>query len=329
MKEQICVSIIVPVFNGEKYINKCTSIINHQTFDRNFEVIMVDDGSTDGTVEFAREKTKKNPEIKILVLRRNLGKSMALAVGFEYARYPVVVTLDADLQDRPEDIPALISKLNEGYDLVSGQRAQRHDGLVRKFVSWLFNYVVSRLTGLKFKDLNCGLKVYQSEVVKNVPIYGQFHRYIPLLAHMAGFKVTEEAVTNEARKYGESKYKAFRYGGIWDLFSILFTYNYKFRPLHFFAQLSLFFLIPSTLIILYLISGYLYWRLGGMVDEPILFMRPLLSISLTMFVVGAFVFVSGFICDFILHHVVSGNIRHISKTSVRDVLGGSKGRKIK
>jgi glycosyltransferase involved in cell wall biosynthesis len=284
------------------------------------ELIIVDDGSTDGTVQFAREGGKTDPALKVLVLRRNLGKSMALAVGFENARHPIVVTLDADLQDRPEDIPALIGKLNEGYDLVSGQRTQRHDGLLRKSVSWLFNCVVSRLTGLQFKDLNCGLKAYRSEVVKTVPIYGQFHRYIPLLAHMSGFKVTEEVVTNEARKYGESKFKTFRYGGIWDLFSILFTYNYRFRPLHFFAQISLIFLIPSTLIILYLVAGYFYWRFGGMGDHPILFVRPLLSISLTMFVIGVFVFISGLICDFILHHVVSGNIRHISTTSVREII---------
>jgi glycosyltransferase involved in cell wall biosynthesis len=314
------ISIIVPAFNEVDSLKELLPRLKKVLVGISHELIIVDDGSTDGTVQFVHKVAKTEAAMKALVLRRNLGKSMALAVGFECARYPIVVTLDADLQDRPEDIAALVGKLDEGYDLVSGQRAQRHDGLIRKFVSWLFNCVVSRLTGLKFKDLNCGLKAYRSEVVKTVPVYGQFHRYIPLLAHMAGFKVTEEAVTNEARKYGESKYKAFRYGGIWDLFSILFTYNYKFRPLHFFAQLSLFFLIPSTLIILYLIAGYLHWRLGGMVDEPILFIRPLLTISLTMFVVGAFVFVSGFICDFILHHVVSSNIGHISSTSVRAVI---------
>jgi len=321
------VSVIVPAFNEVESLKELLPRLRKVLVGVAHEVIVVDDGSTDGTVQFVREEIKTDPALRVLVLRRNLGKSMALAVGFESARHPIVVTLDADLQDRPEDIPALIEKLNDGYDLVSGQRDQRHDGFLRKSVSWLFNRVVSRLTGLKFKDLNCGLKAYRSEVVKTVPVYGQFHRYIPLLAHMAGFKVTESAVTNEARKYGESKYKTFRYGGIWDLFSILFTYNYKFRPLHFFAQLSLFFLVPSTLIILYLIAGYLYWLFNGMVDQSILFMRPLLTISLTMFVVGAFVFVSGFICDFILHHVVSGNIHHISRTSVRDVIGADDGRK--
>jgi glycosyltransferase involved in cell wall biosynthesis len=314
------ISVVVPAFNEADSLEELLTRLKKVLVGVPHELIIVDDGSTDGTVQFARKKIKTDPSMKVLVLRRNLGKSMALAVGFESSLYPIVVTLDADLQDRPEDIPSLIVKLNEGYDLVSGQRVQRHDGLIRKSVSWLFNRVVSRLTGLKFKDLNCGLKAYRSEVVKTVPVYGQFHRYIPLLAHMAGFKVTEEAVTNEARKYGESKYKAFRYGGIWDLFSILFTYNYKFRPLHFFAQLSLFFLIPSSLIILYLVTGYFYWWFGGMVDQPVLFMRPLLSISLTMFVVGAFVFVSGFICDFILHHVVSSKISHISSTSVRDII---------
>ena len=314
------ISVIVPAFNEADSLVELLPRLRKVLVGVVHELIIVDDGSTDGTVQSVREVAKKGLALKVLILRRNMGKSMALAVGFENALHPIVVTLDADLQDRPEDIPALIGKLNEGYDLVSGQRAQRHDGLLRKSVSWIFNSLVSRLTGLKFKDLNCGLKAYRSEVVKTVPIYGQFHRYIPLLAHMAGFKVTEEVVTNEARKYGESKYKTFRYGGIWDLFSILFTYNYRFRPLHFFAQLSLIFLIPSTLIILYLVAGYFYWRFGGMVEHAILFVRPLLSISLTMFVVGVFVFISGFICDFILHHVVSGNISHISTTSVRKII---------
>ena len=318
--ENCAVSVVVPAFNESESLEELLPRLKNELDGIKHEVLVIDDGSTDGTVELIREKTKVDSDLKLLILRRNLGKSMALAVGFECARYPIVVTLDADLQDRPEDIKILIEKLNEGYDLVSGQRHQRHDGFLRKSVSWLFNLVVSRLTGLKFKDLNCGLKAYRSEVVKTVAVYGQFHRYIPLLAHMAGFKVTEEPVNNEARKYGESKYRTFRYGGIWDLFSILFTYNYKFRPLHFFAQLSLLFLVPSTLIILYLVTGYFYWLFGGMVDTPILFMRPLLSISLTMFVVGAIVFVSGFICDFILHHVVSGNIQHISRTSVREFI---------
>lgn len=318
------VSIIVPAYNEAESLAELLPRLSAVLAKVPHEIIVVDDGSDDGTVEFLREATKINTALKTQVLRRNLGKSMALAVGFECAQYPTVVTLDADLQDRPEDIPALIAKLNQGYDLVSGQRDQRHDGFLRKFVSWVFNRVVSRLTGLKFKDLNCGLKAYRSEVVKTVPVYGQFHRYIPLLTHMAGFKVTEAPVTNEPRKYGESKYRTFRYEGIWDLFSILFTCNYKFRPLHFFAQLALLFLIPSTLIILYLVAGYFYWLLTGGVDQPSLFSRPLLSMSLTMFVVGAIVFVSGFICDFILHHVISANISHISQTSVRETIEGDK-----
>lgn len=314
------VSVIVPAFNEAESLAELLPRLDRVFADVPHEIIVVDDGSDDGTEKFLRDAVKENPSLKTKILRRNLGKSMALAVGFESAQYPTVITLDADLQDRPEDIPALIEKLDQNFDLVSGQRDQRHDGFLRKFVSWLFNRVVSRLTGLKFKDLNCGLKAYRSEVVKTVPVYGQFHRYIPLLAHMAGFKVTEVAVTNEPRKYGESKYTTFRYGGIWDLFSILFTCNYKFRPLHFFAQLSLLFLIPSSLILMYLVAGYFYWLFSGSLGQPDLIPRPLLSLSLTMFVLGAIIFVSGFICDFVLHHVVSGNIGHISKTRVRETI---------
>lgn len=320
-REDGAVSVIVPAFNEAESLSELLPRLDAVLTAVPHEIIIVDDGSTDGTADFLRQAVKDNAGLRIFILRRNLGKSMALAVGFENARNPIVVTLDADLQDRPEDIPALVQKLNEGYDLVSGQRGRRHDGLLRKFVSWLFNRVVSRLTGLEFKDLNCGLKAYRSEVVKTVPVYGQFHRYIPLLAHMAGFKVTEQAVTNEPRKYGVSKYKTFRYEGIWDLFSILFTYNYKFRPLHFFAKIALLFLIPSTLILLYLVGGYFYWLFGGSLEQPSLFARPMLSMSLTMFVVGTIVFVSGFICDFILHHVISGNLSHVSRMSVRETIG--------
>ena len=309
------VSVIVPAFNEAESLSELLPRLEAVLIGCNYEIIIIDDGSTDDTINLVRGLAKDNAALKALVLRRNLGKSMALAVGFANARYPTVVTLDADLQDRPEDIPSLLRKLREGYDLVSGRRGQRHDGPIRKFVSFLFNQIVSRSTGLKFKDLNCGLKAYRSEVTKTVPVYGQFHRYIPLLAHMAGFKVTEIIVTNDARKYGESKYATFRYGGIWDLFSILFTCNYKFRPLHFFAQLALLFLIPSTLILIYLVGDYSVWVFSGSLERPSIFPRPLLSMSLTMFVVGAIFVVSGFICDFILHHVISGNISHISRTS--------------
>ena len=311
------ISIIVPAFNEAESLIELLPRLETVLKNYTYEIIIVDDGSTDDTVTLVQNAARENDALKALVLRRNLGKSMALAVGFANARYSTVVTLDADLQDRPEDIPLLVNKLNEGYDLVSGRRVQRHDGPIRKFVSFVFNQIVSRSTGLKFKDLNCGLKAYRSEVTKTVPVYGQFHRYIPLLAHMAGFKVTESIITNDARKYGQSKYSTFRYGGIWDLFSILFTCNYKFRPLHFFAQLALLFLIPSTLILLYLVGDYFFWVFSGSIEQPSIFPRPLLSMSLTMFVVGAIFVVSGFICDFILHHVISGNISHISHTSVR------------
>ncbi len=319
--QNTAVSVIVPAFNEAESLSELLPRLDAVLGSVPHEIIIIDDGSTDGTADFLRAAAKDNAVLRIFILRRNLGKSMALAVGFENARHPIVVTLDADLQDRPEDIPSLVKKLDEGYDLVSGQRSQRHDGFLRKFVSWVFNRVVSRLTGLKFKDLNCGLKAYRAEVVKTVPVYGQFHRYIPLLAHMAGFKVTEAPVTNEPRLYGESKYKTFRYEGIWDLFSILFTYNYKLRPLHFFAKIALLFLIPSSLILMYLLGDYFYWLFGGGQEQPSLFSRPMLSMSLTMFVVGTIVFVSGFICDFILHHVVSGNLSHVSRMSVREVIG--------
>jgi len=319
--QNTAVSVIVPAFNEAESLLELLPRLDAVFSAVAHEIIIVDDGSTDGTADFLRTAAKDIAVLRIFILRRNLGKSMALAVGFENARHPVVVTLDADLQDRPEDIPALLQKLDEGYDLVSGQRGQRHDGFLRKLVSWIFNRVVSRLTGLKFKDLNCGLKAYRSEVTKTVPVYGQFHRYIPLLAHMAGFKVTETPVTNEPRLYGESKYKTFRYEGIWDLFSILFTYNYKFRPLHFFAKIALVFLVPSTVILLYMVGDFFYWLLTGSLDQPSLFSRPLLSMSLTMFVVGAIIFVSGFICDFILHHVISGNLGHVSRMSVREAIG--------
>ena len=315
------ISVIVPAYNEAESLVELLPRLGAVLAGVSHEIIVVDDGSTDETAEFLRQAVKEIPALRVLVLRRNHGKSMALAVGFETARHPSVVTLDADLQDRPEDIPLLIEKLNQGFDLISGQRDQRHDGPLRKFVSWVFNRVASRLTGLKFMDLNCGLKAYRSEVVKSVPVYGQFHRYIPLLAHMSGFRVSETAVTNEPRKYGESKYKTFRYEGIWDLFSILFTYNYKFRPLHFFAKLALLFLIPSSLILLYLIGDYIYWLFGGGGEQSSLITRPLLSLSLTMFLIGVIIFVSGFICDFILHHMISTNIGHISQMSVREIVG--------
>lgn len=289
------------------------------------EILIVDDGSEDGTADFLRDRSVAAPHLRGIILRRNQGKAQALMVGFLKARGKVVVTMDADLQDNPEDIPLLLEKLWQDFDLVSGARARRNDSTVRRLGSKVFNWAVRRSSGLSLRDMNCGFKAYRIEVVRSIVVYGQFHRYIPLLAHFNGFKVSEVQVGNSPRKYGTSKYPAFRYQGLLDLMSILFTSNYNLSPLHFFAKVSSFFLIPSALYIIYITIRYLL-GLFGIGADIILLGRPSISVSLTFFLVGVNIFLTGFVCDFILHHLIRSRLdvlRHVAIHEEVDELKGS------
>ncbi len=230
-------SIVIPAFNEENNLIRLIGSLTETlaATDYTYEIIFIDDGSTDGTFEIIREIACKNPRVRGIRLRRNFGKSNALATGFELARGEVVITLDADNQDDPHEIPRFLAKLDEGYDLVSGWKKIRHDPKIRVSASHLFNKTVRWLTGVPLHDFNCGFKAYRAEVVKEVPLYGEWHRFIPVIAADLGFKVTEVDVHHQPRTHGKSRYGWERYfRGFSDCLTILALSRYAERPGHLF-----------------------------------------------------------------------------------------------
>lgn len=307
-------TVVVPVYCEAESIVELADRVG-QTFaaigkSNAVEILYVDDGSTDTTPDVLAELSACREAVRYVRLRRNCGKSLALMAGFRAARGEIVITMDGDLQDNPEDIPALLAKLDEGYDVVSGWRVRRQDQSLRKLGSRLYNNTVRRATGLDLHDMNCGFKAYRRRAIEVLCVYGQYHRYIPLQAHLAGFRVGETPVGNSERKYGASKFPTFRYQGLFDLLSMLFTHKYALSPLHFFGVASVLVLVPSTLMLAwFVLQQVLFW--AGFGEEHLVANRPLLGFALTAFLLGVFIFFTGFVCDFILHHLIRSRIDNV------------------
>jgi glycosyltransferase involved in cell wall biosynthesis len=236
------ISVVIPTYNEEESLTELSNLLEKvlsRETKNNYEVLFIDDGSTDSTFSVMREINKKNPKFKAIRFRRNYGKSAALSVGFKAAKGAVIITMDADLQDDPMEIPNLMSKIRDGYDLVSGWKKKRNDPINKTLPSKFFNYVTAKASGLKLHDFNCGLKAYRSEAAKSLDIYGEMHRYLPVLAHWNGFRITEIPVKHHPRKHGKTKFGASRYvKGFLDLITLLFTSRYLKRPLHFFGTVG-------------------------------------------------------------------------------------------
>jgi len=248
-------SVVIPLYNEEQSLkelyDKVRNVLNRTG---RWEIIFVDDGSTDGSVRVLHDLRRRDRRIKIISFRRNFGKSAALSVGFAHAKGDIIVTMDADLQDDPEEIPNLINEIKKGYDLVSGWKKKRRDPITKTIPSRFFNFVTSILTGIKIHDFNCGLKAYRKEVVRDVQIYGELHRYVPVLAHWLGYKIGEIPVHHHYRKFGRSKYGMVRFWrGFLDLLTVLFTTRYMQRPLHLFGFWGVVFFCIGFLMDLYLV----------------------------------------------------------------------------
>jgi len=249
MTENPSISIIVPVLNEEgsldKFYNETTKSLNEHS---NWEIIFIDDGSDDESYNIMRKLADEDNRVSIIQFFKNFGKADALSEGFKQANGDVVITIDADLQDDPAEIPRLVEKIQEGWDVVSGWKKDRKDPISKRLPSKLFNMVTRFLTGIKIHDFNCGLKAYRRKVVKSIDIYGGLHRYIPAIAGQKGFSITEIAVNHRPRKFGETKYGGNRlFHGFFDLFTMLFTGKYFDRPLHFFGSIGLVFIFISTI----------------------------------------------------------------------------------
>ena len=290
------ISVVVPVYNEHESLEAFFKVLipNLSKLDNEHEAIFVDDGSTDKTLEILKDFAAKNSNVKVFSFRKNRGKAEALIVCFQKAKGDLIVTLDADLQDRPEEIAKLIKKQKEGFDLVCGWRKNRKDALRANLSSKLFNSIASILWGLKLHDYNCGLKLYTKDVAKSLNLYGGMHRFIPLLVADQGFSVAEVAIEHVERKYGKSKYG---FSKIWkdlpDIFTMLFLSKYSKRPFHFFgAAGSLMVLIGA------LILGYLTYLkiLGEAIGQ-----RPLLFLGMLFIISGFQLFFTGFLADLIIN----------------------------
>ena len=289
------ISVVIPLLNETESIPELGNALRENLLStgKSFELIFVDDGSTDGSTEQLIKLKESIPEIKIIQFQKNHGKSAALSAGFEMSAGERVVTIDADLQDEPKEIINLLQKLEEGYDLVSGWKKNRQDPFIKRITSKLFNFVTSLTTGVRLHDHNCGLKAYRKVVIDNLSVYGELHRYIPALVYSYGFKVTEIEVTHHNRRYGKTKYGSWRFfAGFFDLLTVLFLTKYTSKPLHLFGIIGLISFSLGILINMYL-TVLKYFYAEGIGNRPLLFLGILL-------ILVGFQFVSlGFIAEMI------------------------------
>ena len=298
------VSVIIPLLNESDSLDELYSSIRQVMMSRSFsfEVIFIDDGSTDNSWNIIKQLSKENESVKGIRFFKNYGKSQALHIGFLKAKGNVVFTMDADLQDDPEEIPELYDMIiNENYDLVSGWKKKRYDSIIFKNIpSKIFNFAARLTSGIKLNDFNCGLKAYKSEVIKNIEVYGEMHRYIPVLAKNEGFnKIGQKIVKHKPRKYGQTKFGPSRFiHGFLDLITIWFISKFGKRPMHLFGRIGFLMLLIGFLFAAYLGYDKLFVNPGGRLITD----RPEFYISLATMIIGSQFFAIGFIGELILRY---------------------------
>jgi glycosyltransferase involved in cell wall biosynthesis len=290
------ISVVVPVHDEERSVVPLYEELRAALDPLGeWEAVFVDDGSTDGSFAALTRLHAVAPNLKVVRLRRNFGKAAALAAGFRHSDGELVVTIDADLQDDPAEIPRLLAKLDEGFDLVSGWKTQRRDPLRRRIPSRIFNSVVGHVSGVQLHDLNCGLKAYRADVVRSLRIYGELHRFLPVLAHDRGYRVAELPVNHRPREHGRSRYGMERYlRGFLDFLTVWFMGRYRHRPLHLFGTLGLAMGAIGTAVLVYLTVLKLSGEAIGH--------RPLLTLGVLLVVVGLQFFSLGLLSELITSH---------------------------
>lgn len=318
MENSIDLTIIIPFFNEEESLTELVAWI-HRVLDKEgwkYELIMVDDGSRDGSWEVVRKLSEIDPTIHGIRFRRNYGKSAALYHGFKAAKGNVVFTMDADLQDSPEELPEMYRMvIEDGWDVVSGWKQHRQDNkLTKNLPSKLYNATARWITGIKLHDMNCGLKAYKNEVIKNIEVYGEMHRYIPYLAKNAGFeRITEKPVHHQKRKYGKSKFGMERFvNGFLDLLSLWFLSTFGKKPMHFFGFTGILMFLAGFILTIILIAAKLIHQSGGMHFRPVTD-QPLFYLALLAVILGVMLFLAGFICE-----MVSRNSTERNKYNVKE-----------
>jgi glycosyltransferase involved in cell wall biosynthesis len=306
------ISVVIPLFNEEESIgelhNWIVRVMEKEGY--SYEIVFVDDGSTDRSWQIIGELQQINPCVKGIKFRRNYGKSAGLHVAFAKAEGNVIITMDADLQDSPEEIPELYRMITEDkYDLVSGWKKKRYDPITKTIPTKLYNAVTSYMSGIKLHDMNCGLKAYRKEVVKNIEVYGEMHRYIPVIAKWAGFqKIGEKVVVHQARKYGESKFgiSRFIYGPL-DLLSIMFVSKFGKRPMHFFGSIGGGLILLGIVILAYLSAIKIFNDVVGIAE------RPAFYLGILAIIVGVQLFIAGFLGDLVSRNAPDKNAYQVEK----------------
>lgn len=301
-------SIVIPVFNEENSLLELVSRIEKATQPLNlaYEILFVNDGSTDKSQEIIESLCSQYPYIHYITFRKNFGKSAALNAGFKHVSYDIVFTMDADLQDDPVEIPRFLAEIENGYDLVTGWKENRLDPKEKTIPSKLFNAMTSKMSGLKLKDYNCGFKCYKKEVLNEIDIYGELHRFVPFLAYKKGFKVKEIPVLHHERKHGVSKFGLERYArGFFDLLTVVFITNYVSRPMHLLGGIGSLFFGTGLFLFLYLFFGR--WIEGGSIGSS-----PLFAISIFLLGSGVQVFIMGMLSELIVHNKERDNKKSYS-----------------
>jgi glycosyltransferase involved in cell wall biosynthesis len=312
------ISVIVPLYNEEESLPELVTWVNKVMNENgfSFEVILVDDGSNDSSWSVIESLKAQNSFVKGIKFRRNYGKSAALQIGFQAAKGDVVITMDADLQDSPDEIPELYQMVKEGgFDIVSGWKKKRHDPIFSKRIpSKLYNWTVRRFTGIKLHDMNCGLKAYRREVVKSIEIFGEMHRYIPVLAKQAGFKrIGEKVVQHKERKYGVTKFGLERFvNGFLDLFTVIFVTRFGKKPMHLFGTLGTLMFIAGGGMSIWIVVSKLYAQFHHLKYRAVAD-QPLFYIALVMAIIGVQLFVAGFLGELVSRSSADRNSYLIEK----------------
>ncbi|MDL2254290.1 glycosyltransferase family 2 protein [Ruminococcaceae bacterium OttesenSCG-928-I18] len=286
------VSVIVPCLNEEDSLRLLyEGVCEHMPCP--FEIVFVDDGSTDGSLRVIKALRSEDDRVHFIAFRKNFGKAAALQAAFRNCRGDIVITMDADLQDDPRELPHFIEKIDEGYDLISGWKFHRNDPLEKRLPSKLFNRVVSQMSGVHLHDFNCGYKAYRQEVVNSLDLYGELHRFVPVLASRKGFTISEIKVQHNARKFGRSKYGLERYfRGLFDALTVGFLSRYYDRPMHFFGKIGTVSGVVGFLICFLLL---IQWLMGASLSE-----RPLLQLGILLIILGVQLFSIGLLGDMII-----------------------------
>lgn len=308
------VSVVVPLYNESPTLVALYDELSVALEGRNWEVVYVDDGSTDDSYRELVRLHEIHSNVRVVRLRRNFGKAAALSAGFQAAAGEIVITIDADLQDDPAEIPQLLAALDEGYDLVSGWKNGRRDSFARRVFSKVYNGATGFVTGVRLHDMNCGLKAYRAEVLRSVRLYGEMHRFVPVLAHHLGFRTTEIPVHHRPRVAGKSRYGLERYArGFFDLLTVAYLGRYRHRPLHFFGGIGLLLGAFGTVILLYLTVI----KIGGAGIGQ----RPLLMLGVLLFLVGVQFFSLGLVGELLTsHHEERAADRGSARAYVRETL---------